>query len=222
MKIGIAKMVTKYGQLIWQYSSDRAAHNRSLGVVIFDSVRYRDYLVKLGIHQQNQQVQVFIVDVAEESLYVMPQQHQFSYVALKDFIRQFYARSLPRIHRNVPSSNNSELARVYNRQLLLQALQQSNATNVVFLQRPDCALSAVLSQAFLQVTALLSSPEVHFIRFDSQANDLPWELAMPISPSLIVFPKISPQNQLCFREMCGSTYRVFSPLLLPNLTPSSS
>ncbi|XP_017088445.2 uncharacterized protein [Drosophila bipectinata] len=199
MKIGIAKMVTKYGQLIWQYSSERAAHNRSLAVVIFDSVRYRDYLQKLGIHQQHQQVQVFIVDVAEESLYVMPQQHQFSYVALKDFIRQFYARSLPRTHRNVPASwNNSDLGRVYNRQLLLEALQKSNATTVVFMQRPDCALSAVLSQAFLQVTALLSSPEVHFIRFDSQANDLPWELAMPISPSLIVFPKNKPTESVVF------------------------
>ncbi|KAH8380214.1 hypothetical protein KR009_009497 [Drosophila setifemur] len=198
MKIGIAKMVTKYGQLIWQHSAENAAHNRSLAVVLFDSVRYRDYLHQLGIQQQHQQVQVFIVDAAEESLYAMPQQHQFSYVALKDFIRQFYARTLPRIHRNAAPSNDSAFSRTYNRQMLLQALQRANATHVVFMHRPDCALSAVLSQAFLQVSALLSSQEVQFVRFDGQANDLPWELAMSVTPSLIVFPRTKPTESVVF------------------------
>ncbi|XP_052846022.1 LOW QUALITY PROTEIN: uncharacterized protein LOC128258443 [Drosophila gunungcola] len=198
MKIGIAKMVTKYGQLIWQHSAEHAAHNRSLGVVIFDSVKYRDYLHQLGIPQHHHQVQVFIVDAAEESMYVMPQQHTFSYVALKDFIRQFYARTLPRTHKNAPATMNSGYSRKYNRQMLLKALQQPNATNVVFMHRPDCALSGVLSQAFLQVSALLSSAEVHFVAFDSQANDLPWELAMPISPSLIVFPQAKPTESVMF------------------------
>ncbi|KAH8252021.1 hypothetical protein KR038_003258 [Drosophila bunnanda] len=201
MKIGIAKMVTKYGQLIWQHSAEQASHNRSLGVVIFDSVRYRDYLQQLGIQQQQQHIQVFIVDAAEESLYVMTQQQQhpsFSYVALKDFIRQFYARTLPRTHKNALPTTDSEFSRSYNRQMLLHSLQLPNATNVVFMYRPDCALSAVLSQAFLQVSALLSSPEVHFVRFDSQNNDLPWELAMPISPSLIVFPQTKPSESVSF------------------------
>ncbi|XP_017042557.1 uncharacterized protein LOC108088998 [Drosophila ficusphila] len=198
MKIGIAKMVTKYGQLIWQHSAEHAAHNRSLGVVIFDSFKYRDYLHQLGIQQHHQQVQVFIVDAAEESLYVMPQQHTFSYVALKDFIRQFYAKTLPRIHRNAPATVDLEFDKNYNRQMLLQTLQRPNATNVVFMHRPDCALSAVLSQAFLQVSALLSSPEVHFVRFDSQSNDLPWELAMPTTPSLIVFPQSKPTESVVF------------------------
>ncbi|XP_070071845.1 uncharacterized protein [Drosophila takahashii] len=200
MKIGIAKMVTKYGQLIWQHSAEHAAHNRSLGVVIFDSVKYRDYLHQLGIqqHHNHQQVQVFILDAAEESLYVMPQQHTFSYVALKDFIRQFYARTLPRLHKNAPAAMDSGFSRKYNRQMMLQALQQPNATNVVFMYRPDCALSAVLSQAFLQVSALLSSSELHFVRFDSQANDLPWEMAMPMSPSLIVFPRAKPSESVVF------------------------
>jgi len=198
MKIGIAKMVTKYGQLIWQHSAENAAHNRSLGVVIFDSVKYRDYLHQLGIQQHHQQVQVFILDAAEESLYVMPQQNTFSYVALKDFIRKFYARTLPRIHKNAPATRDSAFSRQYNRQMLLQALQRQNATNVVFMHRPDCALSGVLSQAFLQVSALLSSSELHFMRFDSQANDLPWELAMPISPSLVVFPRAKPTESMVF------------------------
>ncbi|KAH8305184.1 hypothetical protein KR018_000126 [Drosophila ironensis] len=198
IKIGIAKMITKYGQLLWQHSTENPAQNRTLGVVIFDSVRYRDYLQQLGIQQPHQQVQVFIVDVAEESMYVMPPQHQFSYVALRDFIRQFYARTLPRIYRNALPTSVSELNRNYNRQMLLEALQRANATNVVFMQRPDCALSAVLSQAFLQVSALLSSPEVHFIRFDSQANDLPWELAMPVTPALIVFPRDRPTESVVF------------------------
>ncbi|XP_037718610.1 uncharacterized protein LOC119552828 [Drosophila subpulchrella] len=198
MKIGIAKMVTKYGQLIWQHSAENAAHNRSLGVVIFDSVKYRDYLHQLGIQQHHQQVQVFILDAAEESLYVMPQQNTFSYVALKDFIRRFYARTLPRIHKNAPATRDSAFSRQYNRQMLLQALLRQNATNVVFMHRPDCALSGVLSQAFLQVSALLSSSEVHFVRFDSQANDLPWELAMPISPSLVVFPRAKPTESMVF------------------------
>ncbi|XP_017074207.1 uncharacterized protein LOC108109910 [Drosophila eugracilis] len=198
IKIGIARMVTKYGNLIWQHSAEYAAHNRSLSVVIFDSIKYRDYLHQLGIQQHHQQVQVFILDAAEESLYVMPQQHSFSYVALKDFIRQFYSRTLPRIHKNAPAVNHSGFCRKYNRQMLLQALQLPNATNVVFMYRPDCALSAVLSQAFLQVSALLSSPEVHFVRFDSKANDLPWELAMPITPSLIVFPQSKPTESVVF------------------------
>ncbi|XP_016965172.1 uncharacterized protein LOC108034739 [Drosophila biarmipes] len=198
MKIGIAKMVTKYGQLIWQHSAENAAHNRSLGVVLFDSVKYRDYLHQLGIQQHHQQVQVFIVDAAEESLYVMPQQNTFSYVALKDFIRKFYARTLPRTHKNAPATGDSAFNRQYNRQMLLQALQRPNATNVVFMHRPDCALSGVLSQAFLQVSALLSSSEVHFVRFDGQANDLPWELAMPISPSLVVFPQAKPSESIVF------------------------
>lgn len=198
IKIGIAKMVTKYGQLIWQHSTERAAHNRSLGVVIFDSVKYRDYLHQLGIQQTHQQLQVFILDAAEESLYVMPQQHTFSYVALKDFIRQFYARTLPRTHKNALAMMESGFSRKYNRQMLLQAIQRPNVTNVVFMHRPDCALSAVLSQAFLQVSALLGSPEVHFVRFDSQANDLPWELAMPTTPSLIVFPQAKSAESVVF------------------------
>ncbi|EDW72781.1 uncharacterized protein Dwil_GK17192 [Drosophila willistoni] len=204
LKISIAKMVTKYGHLIWQHSAENPPQNRSLGVVLFDSIKYKDYLQQLGIIQNHQSphalVQVFILDLAEEALHVMPQHHHqaFSYVALKDFIRQFYARTLPRIHKNSLLPPNSLFVSNYNRQLLLQALQRPNATQVVFMQRPDCGLSAVLSQAFLQVSALLKSPDLHFIRFDSQANDLPWELSMPETPALIVFPQSNPAESVVF------------------------
>ncbi|XP_017135624.1 uncharacterized protein LOC108151495 [Drosophila miranda] len=207
MKIGIANMVTKYSQLIWKNSGEDFPKNRSLGVVIFDSIKYGDYLQQLGIQQHQHHhpherdasaVQVFILDMAEEALHVMPQDRPFSYVALKDFIRQFYAKTLPKVYKNALPPPDTAFHRYFNRQMLLQALQRPNATNVVFMYRPDCALSAVLSQAFLQVSALLTSPSVNFIRFDSQANDLPWEFSMPLCPSLLVFPEARPTESVVF------------------------
>lgn len=51
LKIGIAKLVTKYGQLMWQHSSENKSANRSLAVVLFDAHKYRDYVHQLGIDQ---------------------------------------------------------------------------------------------------------------------------------------------------------------------------
>lgn len=208
-KIGIAKLVAKYGQLMWMHSAEQKIQNSSLAVVLFDGNKHRDFLHQLGIDQfqlnhkrDASTVQVFIVDAAEEALHVMPQHQTFSYLALKEFMKQFYARQLPRVQRNsllsTAPSQEASYIQVYNRQLLLQALQHSNATNVVLIQRPDCALSAVMSQELMQVAAMLRSPELKFIRFDSQANDLPWELTMPASPALLVFPQSRPTESVVF------------------------
>ncbi|EDW69214.1 thioredoxin domain-containing protein 11 [Drosophila virilis] len=208
-KIGIAKLVAKYGQLMWMHSAEHHIQNSSLAVVLFDGNKHRDFLHQIGIDQfqlnhkrDASTVQVFIVDAAKEALHVMPQHQTFTYLALKEFMKQFYARQLPRVQRNtilttVPSQDASYI-QVYNRQLLLLALQHSNATNVVLIQRPDCALSAVMSQELMQVAAMLRSPELSFIRFDSQANDLPWELTMPASPALLVFPQSRPTESVVF------------------------
>ncbi|XP_030372566.1 uncharacterized protein LOC115622683 [Scaptodrosophila lebanonensis] len=230
LKIGIAKLVTKYGQLIWQHSTEYSTQNRSLGVVLFDAVKYRDYLQQLGIGRTAHQLkteatslQIFIVDVAQEALYVMPQQQTFSYLALKEFIKQFYARQLPRLHRSAPTTLPSAISdgyiHTYNRQLLLQALQRQNATNVVLMHRTDCALSAVLSQVLVQVAAMLRSPALHFVRFNSQDNDLPWELSMDVTPALLVFPQARPTESVVFPiDVKADVQNVFA-FILAQLEP---
>ncbi|XP_034110539.1 uncharacterized protein LOC117572068 [Drosophila albomicans] len=232
VKIGIAKLVNKYSHLMWQHSTEQPAQNRSLVVVLFDATKYRDFLHQLGISDQQQQpskrdatggVQVFIVDAAREALHVMPQHQSFSYVALKEFIKQFYARQLPRVQKNamlptiaLPQASYIES---YNRQLLLQALHRSNTTNVVLMHRPDCALSAVMSQALMQVSALLRSPDLHFIRFDNQANDLPWELSMPSTPALLVFPQARSTESVVFpSDVRADTANIMS-FILAQLEP---
>ncbi|KAH8372243.1 hypothetical protein KR093_010705 [Drosophila rubida] len=232
VKIGIAKLVSKYSHLMWQHSTEQPEQqNRSLAVVLFDATKYRDFMQQLGIDQLPSKrdfvsaVQVFIVDAAREALHVMPQHQSFSYVALKEFIRQFYARQLPRVQRNavLPALASPQGASAYinsyNRQLLLQALQQSNSTNVVLMFRPDCALSVVMSQALMQVSALLRSPDLHFIRFDNQANDLPWELSMPSTPALLVFPQSRPTESVVFpADVRANTANIMS-FILAQLEP---
>lgn len=230
LKIGIAKLVTKYGQLMWQHSSENKSANRSLAVVLFDAHKYRDYVHQLGIDQHLDQhfrstnykrdssaVQVFIVDAAAEAMYVMPQNQTFSYLALKDFIKQFYAKQLPRLQKNDLLASPplySSYVQTYNRQLLLLALQRSNATNVVFIHRPDCALSSVMSQVLMQVAALLRSSDLHFMRFNNQANDLPWELSMPSTPALIVFPESRPTETVVFpSDVRADTANIMSFIL---------
>lgn len=230
LKIGIAKLVTKYGQLMWQHSSENKSANRSLAVVLFDAHKYRDYVHQLGIDQHLDQhfrstnykrdssaVQVFIVDAAAEAMYVMPQYQTFSYLALKDFIKQFYAKQLPRLQKNDLLASPplySSYIKTYNRQLLLLALQRSNATNVVFIHRPDCALSSVMSQVLMQVAALLHSSDLHFMRFNNQANDLPWELSMPSTPALIVFPESRPTETVVFpSDVRADTANIMSFIL---------
>lgn len=233
LKIGIAKLVTKYSQLMWQHSTEQPSQNRSLAVVLFDASKYRDFLHQLGIEQYqrntNQKrdasaVQVFIVDAAAEALYVMSQHQPFSYLALKEFVKQFYARQLQRMQKNniQPTAllpQGATYIHSYNRQLLLQALQRYNATNVVFMHRPDCGLSAVMSQALMQVAALLRSPDLHFMRFDSQANDLPWELTMPATPALLVFPQSRPTETVVFpTDVRADTANIMS-FVLAQLEP---
>ncbi|KAM8708901.1 hypothetical protein ACLKA7_015812 [Drosophila subpalustris] len=232
LKIGIAKLVTKYSQLMWQHSTEQPSQNRSLAVVLFDATKYRDFLHQLGIEQYHSHkrdasaVQVFIVDAVAEAVHVMSPQQPFSYLALKEFIKQFYARQLPRMQRNamlpsaiIPVSQGASYIHSYNRQLLLQALQRHNATNVVYMHRPDCALSAVMSQALMQVAALLKSPDLHFIRFDSQANDLPWELSMPATPALLVFPQSRPTDTVVFPvDIRADTANIMS-FILAQLEP---
>ncbi|KAH8397448.1 hypothetical protein KR222_004490 [Zaprionus bogoriensis] len=235
LRIGIAKLVTKYGQLIWQHSPEHKSSNRSLAVVLFDAYKYRDYLQQLGIDQQQQQqeqhhhhrrdssaVQVFIVDAAAEALYLMPHTQAFSYLGLKEFIKHFYAKQLPRLQRSavLPApAPATPYVQAYNRQLLLQALQRSNATSVVLIHRPDCALSMVMSQVVMQVAALLRSPQLQFIRFDGQANDLPWELSMPSTPALLVFPEDrSSESVLYPSDMRADTANVMS-FVLAQLQP---
>lgn len=236
LKIGIAKLVTKYGQLMWQHSSESKFVNRSLAVVLFDAHKYRDYVHQLGVDQHQDQhlrstnykrdssaVHVFIVDAAAEAMYVMPQHQTFSYLALKDFIKQFYAKQLPRLQKNdllaITPPSYSSYIQTYNRQLLLLALQRSNATNVVFIHRPDCALSSVMSQVLMQVAAHLRSPDLHFIRFDNQANDLPWELSMPSTPTIIVFPEAHPTETVVFpSDVRADTANIMS-FILAQLEP---
>ncbi|EDW17971.2 uncharacterized protein LOC6581773 [Drosophila mojavensis] len=232
LKIGIAKMVAKYSHLLWQHSTAELSHNRSLAVVLFDGAKYRDFLQQLGVDQvqlngnhrrDSSGVQAFIVDAAAESVHVMPQHQTFTYQALTEFIKQFYARQLPRVQRNhilnfVPSRDASYIQN-YNRHLLLQALQRANATNVVLIHRPDCELSAIMSQEVMQVAALLRSPDVNFIRFNSQANDLPWELTMSVTPALLVFPQSRPTESAIFPiDMRVDTANVMS-FILAQLEP---
>ncbi|XP_034480735.1 uncharacterized protein LOC117786532 [Drosophila innubila] len=232
LKIGIAKLVTKYSQLMWQHSAEQPSQNRSLAVVLFDASKYRDFLHQLGIDHSHSHghkrdtsaVQVFIVDAAAEAIHVMSQQQPFSYRGLKEFIKQFYARQLPRMQKNSMLSTallpqDASYVHSYNRQLLLQALQRYNATNVVFMYRPDCALSAVMSQALMQVAALLRSSDLHFMRFDSRANDLPWELSMPATPALLVFPQSRPTESVVFPiDVRADTANIMS-FILAQLEP---
>lgn len=147
----------------------------------------------------------------------MPQYQTFSYLALKDFIKQFYAKQLPRLQKNDLLASPplySSYVQTYNRQLLLLALQRSNATNVVFIHRPDCALSSVMSQVLMQVAALLRSSDLHFMRFNNQANDLPWELSMPSTPALIVFPESRPTETVVFpSDVRADTANIMSFIL---------
>ncbi|KAH8307077.1 hypothetical protein KR044_004495, partial [Drosophila immigrans] len=230
VKIGIAKLVNKYSQLMWQHSTEQPTQNRSLAVVLFDATKYRDFLHQLGIDQQANKRdatgnagQVFIVDAARESLHVMPYHQSFSYVALKEFIKQFYARQLPRVQKNAMlpaiALHQGTYISNYNRQLLLQALQHSNTTKVVLMHRPDCALSVVMSQALMQVSALLRSPDLQFLRIDSQANDLPFELSMPSTPALLVFPRARSTESVLFpSDVRADTANIMS-FILAQLEP---
>ncbi|ALC43771.1 CG13671 [Drosophila busckii] len=205
-KIRIAKLISAYGQVMLRHSTEQ---NQTLAVALFDSFKYRDFLNQLGIDQHphalhkrdSAGVHVFIVDVDSEAVYVMPQ-HPFSTLALKDFIKQYYAGQLSPVQKNallpaIPATEGAFMSN-YNRHLLLEALQHSNATNVVLIYRTDCPLSAVLSQVLMQVAALLRSPELNFIRFEARSNDLPWELTMDYTPNLFVFPQSSPTESVLF------------------------
>ncbi|KAK2582439.1 hypothetical protein KPH14_004749 [Odynerus spinipes] len=200
--------------------------NRTLSLIAIDSLHYFHFAEGLGIDvlKKKDKTAVIILDVAQESEYVM--QEDFSRHGVIEFINNYTQGFLQRTLR---SDNSQCFVKKFKNKL---KCDQKNAlkvcipelTSEIFLDTvldttkdvvlmyysPYCAFCSAVSYVYLTVAYYLSAVDhLVFVRIDGDNNDLPWEYSMDRFPSILFFPAKRKED---------STVFPFSlPINIPNL-----
>nr|XP_003477807.1 thioredoxin domain-containing protein 11 isoform X1 [Cavia porcellus] len=187
--------------------------NKTLNIYLLDSNLFWLYAERLGAPSSTH-VKEFatIVDVKEESHYILDPKQALMKFTLESFIQNFSILYSP-LKRHLIGSDSA--------QFLSQHLITEVTTDTfweVILQKQDvlllyyaqwCGFCPSLNHIFIQLARLLPANTFTVARIDVSQNDLPWEFMVDRLPTILFFP--------CNRKDLSVKYPEDLPITLPNL-----
>ncbi|KAB0394984.1 hypothetical protein E2I00_007494, partial [Balaenoptera physalus] len=153
-----------------------------------------------------------IVDVKEESHYVLDPKQALMKFTLESFIQNFSVLYSP-LKRHLIGSDSAQ----FPSQRLITEVTTDTFWEVV-LQKQDvlllyyaqwCGFCPALNHVFIQLARLLPTDTFTVARIDVSQNDLPWEFMVDRLPTVLFFP--------CNRKDLSVKYPEDLPITLPNL-----
>ncbi|TEA31932.1 hypothetical protein DBR06_SOUSAS8310185 [Sousa chinensis] len=187
--------------------------NKTLNIYLLDSNLFWLYAERLGA-PSTARVKGFaaIVDVKEESHYVLDPKQALMKFTLESFIQNFSVLYSP-LKRHLIGSDSSQ----FPSQRLITEVTTDTFWEVV-LQKQDvlllyyaqwCGFCPALNHIFIQLARLLPADTFTVARIDVSQNDLPWEFMVDRLPTVLFFP--------CNRKDLSVKYPEDLPITLPNL-----
>ncbi|XP_027695032.1 thioredoxin domain-containing protein 11 isoform X1 [Vombatus ursinus] len=187
--------------------------NKTLNLYLLDSNLFWLYAERLGASSSTQ-VKEFaaIVDVKEESHYILDPKQALVKPALESFIQNFSVLYSP-LKRHLIGSDTVH----FPSQHLISEVTTDTFWEVV-LRKQDvlllyyarwCGFCASLNHIFIQLSRLLPPDKFTVARIDIAQNDLPWEFMVDHLPTILFFP--------CNRKDLSVKFPEDSPITLPNL-----
>ncbi|XP_044791706.1 thioredoxin domain-containing protein 11 isoform X3 [Bubalus bubalis] len=187
--------------------------NKTLNIYLLDSNLFWLYAERLGA-PSTARVKEFaaIVDVKEESHYILDPKQALMKFTLESFIQNFSVLYSP-LKRHLIGSDSTQ----FTSQRLITEVTTDTFWEVV-LQKQDvlllyyaqwCGFCPALNHVFIQLARLLPSDTFTVARIDVSQNDLPWEFMVDRLPTVLFFP--------CNRKDLSVKYPEDLPITLPNL-----
>uniref|UniRef100_A0A8C3VED0 Thioredoxin domain containing 11 n=1 Tax=Catagonus wagneri TaxID=51154 RepID=A0A8C3VED0_9CETA len=187
--------------------------NKTLNIYLLDSNLFWLYAERLGA-PSTAPVKEFatIVDVKEESHYILDPKLALMKFTLESFIQNFSVLYSP-LKRHLIGSDSAQ----FSPQRLITEVTTDTFWEVV-LQRQDvlllyyaqwCGFCPSLNHVFIQLARLLPADALTVARIDVSHNDLPWEFMVDRLPTVLFFP--------CNRKDLSVKYPEDLPITLPNL-----
>ncbi|XP_070218782.1 thioredoxin domain-containing protein 11 isoform X2 [Bos mutus] len=187
--------------------------NKTLNIYLLDSNLFWLYAERLGAPSAAR-VKEFatIVDVKEESHYILDPKQALMKFTLESFIQNFSVLYSP-LKRHLIGSDSTQ----FTSQRLITEVTTDTFWEVV-LQKQDvlllyyaqwCGFCPALNHVFIQLARLLPSDTFTVARIDVSQNDLPWEFMVDRLPTVLFFP--------CNRKDLSVKYPEDLPITLPNL-----
>uniref|UniRef100_A0A8C5L0Z1 Thioredoxin domain containing 11 n=1 Tax=Jaculus jaculus TaxID=51337 RepID=A0A8C5L0Z1_JACJA len=187
--------------------------NKTLNIYLLDSNLFWLYAERLGAPSSTP-VKEFatIVDVKEESHYILDPNQALMKPTLESFIQNFSVLYSP-LKRHLIGSNSAQ----FPSQHLITEVTTDTFWEVV-LQKQDvlllyyaqwCGFCLSLNHVFIQLARLLPEGAFTVARIDVSQNDLPWEFMVDRIPTILFFP--------CNRKDLSVKYPGDLLITLPNL-----
>ncbi|KAK2507216.1 hypothetical protein MC885_008306 [Smutsia gigantea] len=187
--------------------------NKTLNIYLLDSNLFWLYAERLGA-PCTARVKEFatIVDVKEESHYILDPTQALRKFTLESFIQNFSVLYSP-LKRHLIGSDSAQ----FPSQHLITEVTTDTFWEVV-LQKQDvvllyyaqwCGFCPSLNHVFIQLARLLPADKFTVARIDVSQNDLPWEFMVDRLPTVLFFP--------CNRKDLSVKYPEDLPITLPNL-----
>ncbi|XP_014317772.1 thioredoxin domain-containing protein 11 isoform X3 [Myotis lucifugus] len=187
--------------------------NKTLNLYLLDSNLFWLYAERLGA-PSTAQVKEFaaIVDVKEESHYILDPKQALMKFTLESFIQNFSVLYSP-LKRHLIGSDSAQ----FPSQHLITEVTTDTFWEIV-LQKQDvlllyyaqwCGFCPSLNHVFIQLARLLPTDTFTVARIDVSQNDLPWEFMVDRLPTVLFFP--------CNRKDLSVKYPEDLPITLPNL-----
>ncbi|XP_076997904.1 thioredoxin domain-containing protein 11 isoform X6 [Tamandua tetradactyla] len=187
--------------------------NKTLNIYLLDSNLFWLYAERLGAPSSTR-VKEFaaIVDVKEESHYILDPKQALMKFTLESFIQNFSILYSP-LKRHLIGSDSAQ----FPSQHLITEVTTDTFWEVV-LQKQDvlllyyaqwCGFCPSLNHIFIQLARLLPADTFTVARIDVAQNDLPWEFMVDRLPTVLFFP--------CNRKDLSVKYPEDLPISLPNL-----
>ncbi|KAM7149187.1 thioredoxin domain-containing protein 11 isoform 2-T2 [Molossus nigricans] len=187
--------------------------NKTLNLYLLDSNLFWLYAERLGA-PSTAPVKEFaaIVDVKEESHYILDPKQALMKFTLESFIQNFSVLYSP-LKRHLIGSDSAQ----FPSQHLITEVTTDTFWKVV-LQKQDvlllyyaqwCGFCPALNHVFIQLARLLPTDTFTVARIDVSQNDLPWEFMADRLPTVLFFP--------CNRKDLSVKYPEDLPITLPNL-----
>lgn len=187
--------------------------NKTLNIYLLDSNLFWLYAERLGA-PSSAPVKEFatIVDVKEESHYILDPKQALMKFTLESFIQNFSVLYSP-LKRHLTGSDSAQ----FPTQHLITEVTTDTFWEVT-LRKQDvlllyytqwCGFCPSLNHIFIQLARLLPEDTFTVARIDVSQNDLPWEFMVDRLPTVLFFP--------CNRKDLSVKYPGDLPITLPNL-----
>ncbi|GAB5583066.1 thioredoxin domain-containing protein 11 isoform X1 [Prionailurus iriomotensis] len=190
--------------------------NKTLNIYLLDSNLFWLYAERLGAPSATR-VKEFatIVDVREESHYVLDPKEALRKFTLESFIQNFSVLYSP-LKRHLIGSDSAQfppqhlITEVTTDTFWEVVLQKQKVPDVLLLYYAQwCGFCPSLNHVFIQLARLLPADALTVARIDVSQNDLPWEFMVDRLPTILFFP--------CSRKDRSVKYPEDLPITLPNL-----